>query len=49
MQLDYNKQVNVAIFSKSSLLLLMEDTSRQKPLACVSQGDTILIYFFSEP
>ena len=26
----------------------MEDTLRQKPLSCVSQGGTILIYFFSE-
>ena len=36
MQLKYDKQVNVAIFSRSSLLLLMEDTVRQKPLSCVS-------------
>ena len=49
MQLKYDKQVNVAIFSGSSSLLLMEDTLRQKPLSRVSQGDTILIYFFSEP
>ena len=49
MQLKNDKQVNVAIFSGSSLLLLMEDTLRQKPQLCVSQGDTILIYFLSEP
>ena len=34
MQLKYNKQVNVAIFSGGSLLLLMEDTLSQKPLSC---------------
>ena len=44
MQLNFNKQVNVAIFSRSSSLLLMEDTLGKKTLSCVSQGDTILIY-----
>ena len=37
------------MFSRSSLLLLMEDTLRQEPLSCVSAGDTILICFISEP